>query len=345
MSDNMQRQTLVETLFPEGIPRLWCPALSHFCADGGIDAARVQRHLEALSPYAKGVLVPGSTGEGWDMDDSQVRALLRVVMRSARSLDLRVLIGVMRSELAQMLAVIEGTVSWLCEEMGQASGLAAMVASNVVGFTVCPPSGCDLSAEQICSSLTAVLELGHPTALYQLPQVTGNEMSPACVAQLAADYGNFYLLKDTSGTDRVALAGQDLQGVFLVRGAEGQYHRWLRGGGGPYDGYLLSTANCFARELSEVMELSGSRVDDAAHLAQRIENVIDCCFDIVSEYPAANPFANANKIIDQVMAFGDSSISAPPPYLSGGEQLPLGFVQQARQVLEQQHLLPRQGYL
>ena len=158
--------------------------------------------------------------------------------------------------------------------------------------------------------LAAVLELGHPTALYQLPQVTENEMSPECVAHLAADYPNFYLLKDTSGADRVALAGLDLQGVFLVRGAEGQYHRWLGPAGGPYDGYLLSTANCFAQELAEVMELSISQIDDAAHLAQRVENAIECCFDIVRDFPAANPFANANKIIDQVMAFGDERLSA-----------------------------------
>ncbi len=184
---NLQRQTLVETLFPDGIPRLWCPALSHFCADGSIDAARVACHLEAISPYAKGIMVPGSTGEGWDMNDAQVRDLLSVVMRSARSLGLRVLIGVMRKEVAQMLAVIEGTVSWLCEEMEQGSGLAAMLAANVVGFTVCPPCGRDLSTEQICSALTDVLELGHPTALYQLPQVTGNEMSPSCVASCSSD--------------------------------------------------------------------------------------------------------------------------------------------------------------
>jgi dihydrodipicolinate synthase/N-acetylneuraminate lyase len=345
MSPHTQREILVDNLFPEGIPRLWCPALSHFQADGSIDAARTERHLAAVAPYAKGIMVPGSTGEGWDMTDAQIRELLVVVLRSARELGLRVLIGVLRKELDQMLAVIEGTISWLCDETGQVPDMAAMLASNVVGFTVCPPSGSNLSPDQMHDSLSAVLELGHPTALYQLPQVTENEMSPECVTQLAASYPNFYLLKDTSGTDRIALAGHDLHGVFLVRGAEGQYHSWLRVGGGPYDGYLLSSANCFAQQLMEVMELANSRIDDAVHLAQRIENVIECCFTIVNDFPASNPFANGNKIIDHVLAWGDKALSQPPPYLSGGDQLPMEFVDQALQVLEQQQLLPQQGYL
>ena len=191
-----------------------------------------------------------------------------------------------------------------------------------------------------------MLELGHPTALYQLPQVTLNEMSPECVANLAADYPNFYLFKDTSGSDHVVRSGLDLQGLFVVRGAEGEYHRWCRAGGGPYDGFLLSSANCFAQQLGEVLELAVSgRADDAARLSQRIENSIDGCFQVVDGFPRANPFTNANKILDQVMAFGSDALHQPPPYLCGRRQLPIEFVQQAWQILAQQQLLPTHGYL
>ena len=346
MSSQTQRQTLVGTFFPAGIPRLWCPVVTHFRADGSIDQPRMVQHLEVLASYAGGILIPGSTGEGWDMDDSRVRELLLMALRAARKFDLKMLIGVLRKDLNSMLAVMEGTVSWLCDETGKATGMAAMMASHVAGFTVCPPQGSELSQQQIGDALSAVLELGHPTALYQLPQVTENEMSPECVAHLAADYPNFYLLKDTSGADRVAQAGLDLQGVFLVRGAEGQYHRWCRAAGGPYDGYLLSTANCFAQELAEVMELSAAgQTDDAAHLSQRIENAIEGCFRVVEGFPAANAFTNANKIIDQIMAFGQFALDKPPPYLHGGRQLPLEFVQQAWQILERQQLLPDHGYM
>jgi dihydrodipicolinate synthase/N-acetylneuraminate lyase len=344
MSHDVHRHALVQTLFPTGIPRLWCPVLSHFQADGSVDAERTATHLEAIAPYVRGIMVPGSTGEGWDMHEAQIRELLTVVLRVARELDLRVLIGVLRKELDQMLAVIEGTVSWLCQETNQASGMAALLAANVVGFTVCPPAGSDLSADYLRDALGAVLELGHPTALYQLPQVTQNEMAPRDVAALADHYPNFYLLKDTSGQDRVALSGTPMRGVFLVRGAEGQYHRWLRTAGGPYDGYLLSSANCFARELAQIMDLVTSDADAAAQLSQRLELVIDYCFALVRDFPAANPFTNANKIIDHIMAFGDDAVSRTPPYLSNGQQLPTEFVQKAWEVLRQQQLLPHHGY-
>lgn len=341
-----QRRALVGILFPEGWPRLWCPPLTHFLADGRIDAARIRRQLEVIAPYARGVLVPGSTGEGWDMTDAEVRELLSVVLGAAQELDLYVLIGVLRRNLAEMLAVIQGTASWLCDRAGVSSDLAAMCAQGVVGFTVCPPSGAELTQDQIRDGLGAVLELGHPTALYQLPQITHNEVSPESVAQLASTYPNFYMLKDTSGEDRVARAGVDMAGVFLVRGAEGQYARWVNAGGGPYDGFLLSSANCLARELAAMWNYlaTGDR-QEADRLSRRIEQVVTGCFGIVRDYPVANPFTNANKLLDHIMACGADAREHAPPYLRGGQQLPGQFVDQAYEIVEENGLVPAHGYL
>src|SRR2546422_5287420 len=44
--------------------------------------------------------------------------------------------------------------------------------------------------------------------------------SPELVASLARQFPNFILLKDTSGADHVALSGQKLENVFLVRSEE-----------------------------------------------------------------------------------------------------------------------------
>jgi dihydrodipicolinate synthase/N-acetylneuraminate lyase len=245
-----------------------------------------------------------------------------------------------------MLAVIEGTVHRICDVTGRSSGLAALMAARVVGFTVCPISGVELTQRQICEGLTAILELGHPTAIYQLPQVTQNELSAECTARLAADYPNFYLLKDTSGDDRVARAGLDYHGVFLVRGAEGEYHRWLRTSGGCYDGFLLSSANCFARELAAMANLlAAGQMEAAARLSRRIERVVLGCFDIVSGFPFANPFTNANKIMDHVLAFGRESLREPPPYLRSGRQLPTEFVVRAHGLMAREALAPDHGYL
>ena len=336
MSQRNEREILVTSLFPTGIPRLWCPALTHFRAHGTIDRTRIAQHLQAIAPFAKGIMVPGSTGEGWDMSDGQVREVLTVMLQAAFELDLRVLIGVLRKDLEQMLAVIEGTVSWLCEETGNPTGLAAMLSRNVVGFTVCPPTGAELTDTRLHDSLASILELGHPTALYQLPQVTRNELRPHTVAALANQFANFYLFKDTSGDDRVAQSGLDLQGVFLVRGGtRASTERWLRLVGGPYDGFLLSTANCFARELAEVIELTTSDREQAAALSKRIQTAANMCFQVVQDFPAANPFTNANKIMDQVFAFGYQAIHRPAPYLADGTQLPIEFVAKAAEALDQ----------
>jgi dihydrodipicolinate synthase/N-acetylneuraminate lyase len=65
-----------------------------------------------------------------------------------------------------------------------------------------------------------------------LPHVTKNELAPETVAALVDRCPNVFLFKDTSGTDRVALAGLGLGRVFLVRGAEGGYSGWLTPVGG-----------------------------------------------------------------------------------------------------------------
>lgn len=342
----VRREQLVRAMFPEGIPRLWCPPLTHFQADGQLDTERIRAHLSALAPFVKGILVPGSTGEGWDLSSGEVRCLLEQVLGMARELGMKVLIGVLHRQLADMLRTIDETVQWLADGRTGESALEPLLAAGVVGFTVCPPSGAELSQEDLRAGLTRVLERGYPTAIYQLPQVTGNEFSAETMAWLVALYPNFYLMKDTSGGDRVAMSGMDLGGVFLVRGAESHYAHWWKENGGPYDGMLLSTANCLARELTGVLELlTRGRLDEAVRLADRLDRLVQGCFAIVHGHAAANPFTNANKILDHIMAYGPDSLQRPAPFLHGGLSLPMEFVAQAFELTRDCGLLPEQGYL
>ena len=234
------RRELQSRLFPGGIPSLWCPTLTHFQSARVPDAERIRHHLRDLALHVRGILVPGSTGEGWEMSDADVRTLLDVVLAAALDVGIRVLIGILKTETEAVLSCLASMRDLLSHPA-------------VAGITVCPPKGNHLTQPQIADALRRVLGRGLPTALYQLPQVTENEMSPETVAALAAEYANFILFKDTSATDRVAFSGLNLGGVFMVRGAErGGYARWPRASGGPYDGFLLSTANVFAPELSAI---------------------------------------------------------------------------------------------
>ena len=331
---NVQRRALQAQQFPKGIPRLWCPTLTHFKSARQPDADRIRRHLNVLSTYVQGILVPGSTGEGWEMNDADILSLLDIVLEAAQGSGVHVLVGVLKTNVDEMLACLD-SLQHIREH------------SAVSGITICPPKGSHLTQKGIHDGISRLLERNWPTALYQLPQVTQNEMSPETVAELARDHSNFILFKDTSGVDRVASIGLDFGGVFMLRGAEqGGYAMWLRQAGGPYDGFLLSTANVFARELTEMLRLlDEGNVDAAQAVSTTLVEVVTSAFKIVREFPFGNAFANANKVLDHCMAYGEGSMNIVPPLLYCGERLPKSFINSALTLLRQHTLLPTSGYM
>lgn len=355
---DLTRSSLVARLFPSGIPRLWCPILTHYDADGRIDQDRIRAHLRHLAPTVRTFLAPGSTGDGWEMSDEERTELLALLLETAAELEAWILVGVLatgqgaaRESVAALGAELAGggdaqTGEVHAREGGAGSAIDALAARRVCGFTVTPPKGADLEQSMIRGELESILELGYPTALYQLPQITENEMSPETVSDLAARYENFYLFKDTSGGDRVAMSQASTADVFMVRGAEGGYAKHLKPAGGPYDGFLLSTANSFAAELNEIVELVfAGRQEKAAALSARVEAVVNGVFDAVSALPYGNPFANANKAIDHVRAYLPDHGSVPPPMTHSGNRIPQDAVELAERLLREQDLLPERGYL
>ena len=213
----------------------------------------------------------------------------------------------------------------------------ALAARRVCGFTVTPPKGAELAQSIIHEELESVLKLGYPTALYQLPQITENEMSPETVSDLAARYENFYLFKDTSGADQVAMSETSTADVFMVRGAEGGYATHLKPAGGHYDGFLLSTANSFPAELNEIVDLVlAGRQPEAVALSARVEAVVNGVFNAVSALPFGNPFANANKAVDHVLAYFPDHDSVAPPMTHSGNRIPKEAVERAERLLREQ---------
>ena len=340
-----KRQALLAKLFPSGVPPLWCPLLTHYRDDGSIDSARIGAHIRHLYPAVRGLLVPGTTGDAWELDDREIRTLIECVIGEVVPLRVSLLIGVLRPDTETILRTLADTMKWLKLRTGADDNLTAMARSGVCGFTICPPSGQELDQQAIQSSLEAALQLGFPMAIYQLPQVTKNEMSPALVAELVERFDNFYLLKDTSGQDRVALAG--VNGIFLVRGAEGNYTQHLAGNGGRYDGFLLSTANCFGKQLAEVIEAGHG--DDLAAAAETFSLKLGLLFDELAaravEVPWGNPFANANKAMDHFFAYGPGALSVSPPMLHAKHRMPRQLIEAASTALTRHGLMPMQGYL
>lgn len=277
------------------------------------------------------------------MSDPEMLALLEIVLREAAELNLNILIGILKPDAPSAITAIHGVSTWLKSKMGEEDTRKAMIRSRVCGFTVCPPRGESRSQSEIRDGLSTILEIGLPMALYQLPQVTKNEMSPELVSDLANSFQNFLYFKDTSGADRAVNSGQDLGGVFTMRGAEGDYFRWIARA--PYCGFLLSTANCFGAELNFIIQSRESDPAAAEALSSRLTSVVNEMFNLVSPLPLGNPFTNINKAMDHFFAHGPDAERVPPPRLYGESQLPVNIIERTRELLAAHELLPKKGYL
>jgi dihydrodipicolinate synthase/N-acetylneuraminate lyase len=340
------REKIIAVLFPTGVPRLWCPLLTHYRDDGSIDFDRMSIHFSHIVPSVKGYLVPGSTGDGWVLDEQQTLQVSDFAVQQAQKYDIHLLLGVLKSDTESMIRTISAMLGVNVRKQSRNELTRILMDKHICGFTVCPPTGETLSQSEIMAGLSAILDLGLPTALYQLPQVTGNEMEPATFAELEQLYANVILFKDSSGEDRIALSDFDKGGIFMVRGAEGDYAIWLKDVTGPYDGFLLSTANCFARELNTLIERleSGDR-EKAEEISDRLTTAVNSVFALVEPLTYGNPFTNANKAIDHFFAFGPDAIAKDGPMLHGKVRLPADIIGETRDILVRCRLMPEKGYL
>ncbi|MCF8036782.1 MAG: dihydrodipicolinate synthase family protein [Desulfobacteraceae bacterium] len=340
---HQQRKDLMRTLFPQGVPRLWCALLTHYTDNGALDTRRIAAHIRHIRPWVPAVLAPGSTGDGWEMDNEEADALLAFLTEEARRQDFSLMTGVLRTETGTVVPAIHALLDGFT---GGNTDPAALAALNICGFTITPPKGADLAQTLIHEELDAAARTGVPIALYQLPQITENEMSPETVESLVSRYPNIYLLKDTSGEDRVACSGRDLSNLWLVRGAEGDYAKWPKSGGGYYDGFLLSTANCFAQQLAAMLDhLDKGRTDAAQTLSDRVSRVTRRVFDAAAPLPFGNPFTNANKAIDHHFAWGEKAGDQPAPMTHSGNRLPDSLLVFARDQLRAEGFDIGSGYM
>ncbi len=346
-SQVQSRKSLGQVNFPLGIPRLWCPPLPHYKRNGTLDKERIAAHLAYLSPIVKTFLIFGSTGDGWELTEEEMSDLLDFFILQAERLDIRLLIGVLRPDADVARRRIIEIVSYLKNKCDTSDPEQAFAESHICGFTVCAPRGKDLPQSFIRQKLFEILDLGYPTALYQLPQITENEIDPESFAYLADGFPNFYLFKDTSGTDKIILSGIDRRGIFMVRGMEGDYHRWYPPQpGGLYDGFLLSSANCFAKELKQMMDLKEKGFNEEAELLScKISRVVMDGLTQAEKIPFGNAFANSNKAFDHFFAYGKGALNMPSPMTHAGRPLPDEFILFAKDLLEDEDLMPETGYL
>jgi dihydrodipicolinate synthase/N-acetylneuraminate lyase len=304
-------------------------------------------HFNHVLPWVKGFLIPGSTGDGWELTEDETLEVADFAIKQARTHEISLLLGILKADVETMKRTISSMIKMLQENpTGRDDAGKILQANHVCGFTVCPPRGKSLTQHQIEAGLSTILDMGMPTALYQLPQVTENEVSPETFERLVQKYHNLVFFKDSSGQDNIAASDVYKGGVFLVRGAEGSYAQWLADTGSSYNGFLLSTANCFSKNLSSLIEsLEKNDQEKARDISERLTTVVSEVFALVHPLPYGNPFTNANKAIDHFFAFGPLANATEGPTLHEKIRIPHDVIQATGAILTHHSLMPEKGYM
>ena len=318
---------------------LWVPLLTHYRggAPVAVDRARMAAHVAHLRPHLRQFLLAGSTGDGWELGVSQLRELARLARDPAVfDPESRVLFGLLRGTTDEVI-VWAGAIEQNFRDEGLPAG-------EFLGYAVCPPIDAAAGQDAIRRHYERVLaRTTRPIAVYELPQVTGCSIAPPTLRALAED-PRIILFKDTGGVDAVAQAGA-IDGVVMLRGAEGGYAEALKPEG-PYDGWLLSTANVFAREFRHILRLlDDGRKDAARALSDRLARQVAALFEAAAALPFGNAFSNANHAGDHILAYGQAWREAPPPVTVSGNTLPRALLEAAAQSLAEHPGVPERGYM
>lgn len=317
---------------------LWVPVLTHYdgSPDPRLDRARTAAHLRHITSHVRQYLIAGTTGDGWEMPDNVFEDWLDL----ARDPDVltpehTVLFGAFAETTDAVVARAQAI-----ENAIEDRSLAATYA----GLTVCAPVAADATQNEILQHFERILEATtSPIAIYQLPQVVQCEIAPETFAALAKDNPRITLFKDTSGEDAVAASGFETGSARLLRGAEGDYARQLKPNG-PYDGWLLSTANGLAPQLRAIAGMiADGRRDDAEAASAKLTTLVEGLFAAADGLPLGNPFSNANRALDHIMAHGAKWRTAPAR-LGSGDQLPEPFLQRVETLLLDFGLHTQTGY-
>jgi 4-hydroxy-tetrahydrodipicolinate synthase len=318
---------------------LWVPLLTHYRPSGdgvAIDTVRTGAHVRSIRPAVNQFLIAGSTGDGWEIGLEAFLKLIEMTRNAEVFGGSRLLFGALRPSTEQVVDWVRALDRDLADR-GPPAG-------ELCGIAVCTPVDPNASQDTIRGHYETILASTKlEVAVYQLPQVTGCRIGPETMLRIAENT-RVTMFKDTSGEDTVANAGE-LRNVLLVRGAEGGYIDWLRPTG-PYDGWLLSTGNVFGPLLRRMIQLHGDRqTSRARELSSVMTGLVSALFDAAKDVPFGNPFSNANRAADHLLATGRDWRHAPSPLTASGNALPPDLLSSAEDILGYLPTVAERGYL
>ena len=288
---------------------LWVPLLSHYRPSGRLDLDRMAEQVKFLRPNVRQFLLGGSTGDGWDLDDTAFEDLVRFAATP----------GLFGDQNKLLFGLLRPTT----EEVVKRAAILAR-ALGICGHPGRTRRGRRLSPDR--RACQPGKNSGTLRGRARRDGVAGRPLSIAAGHSLHARAGYRssdrekparHNVQDSSGNDVVAKTGA-VKGIIALRGAEGHYAEALAPVG-PYDGWLLSSGNSFPMALREMAEaLDRGEEQKGKELSNRISKAVERLFGSVAGMKFGNVFSNANRSADHLLACGRNWRNAPPPRAHGG---------------------------
>jgi dihydrodipicolinate synthase/N-acetylneuraminate lyase len=234
-------------------------------------------------------LVCGTTGDGWILSDKLINDWLEILTEKNFLTDQnKILFGAFGNTTKEVLHRAKLIEDYLTDHTCEAS---------FFGLTLCAPVNEKITQNEIIKHFEKIIENTLlPISIYQLPQVVKCEIKPETLKYLKDKFKKrIVLFKDTSDEDKVIDSKIDFGDLKFLRGAEKNYFDHIKPRG-KYDGFLLSTANCFGKVLREILkEVEKNNFEKAENLSKKLSDVIRVSFDKGEKLNFGNPFSNVNK--------------------------------------------------
>lgn len=275
---------------------LWVPILTHYKSKNKLelDNSLIEKHIKWLKPHVTQYLVCGTTGDGWNLNEKLVLDWLDLISQEhIINKNNKILFGVFGSTTKDVLNRAELVENYIRKNKCHAS---------YFGLTLCAPVGEKISQQDIIRHFETIIKNTKlPISIYQLPQVVKCTIEPESLKTLKEKYQTrIDLFKDTSGEDKVINSKLDFGNIKFLRGAEENYYEHLSPKG-KYDGFLLSSANCFAKILREICNKDDKHFSNKKNLSNDLSNLIKTSFEEGQKLDFGNPFSNVNKAFIHVL--------------------------------------------
>ena len=349
-------------------PKLFVPPITHYKfkhsipSETEIDFERNTYHLKYMLDSVDGFLINGSTGDGWELTNNDQISIINNALKSINKANNKfkpILIGALRYTTKD----VDQYIQQLITEYAKIDLLNANNdQSPFIGFVVCPPSNIDdqnIIFQELDGLFTKYKE--YPFIIYQLPQITKNEIESNTLDELINKHSNIIMFKDSSTIDNICKSGKSLNGVIAVKGSEGYYLDNLlttKYGVSSFHGLLLSTANNYPKILQSMLIKSvvdlkikeNYDIETAFSISNKITFLSNETFNYVSKYKFNNPFSNSARIVDFFMAHGRNAckdaISAKKfPITKDGEIFKGSDLMDIFNILNAHDVIPFNGYL